>query len=135
MIKVICDKLAVYPKVINFPDGTFKIDIEIPGGTVPGRIVWKYENETELVQLIYLTKHLKQQGYDPIELLMPYLPNARMDRVKESSEVFTLKWFCDIINSLNFDKVEVLDVHSAVGEALIDRVVVRTPGEYIRQAM
>lgn len=135
MIKIICDRTEVFPKVINFPDGTFKIDLEIPEGTVPWKIIWKYENETELIQLIYLTKHLRQQGYHLIGLMMPYLPNARMDRVKDSSEVFTLRWFCDIINSLRFDCVEVLDVHSPVGEALIDRIVVRTPEEYIRQAM
>ena len=135
MIKIICDRTEVFPKVINFPDGTFKIDLEIPEGTVPWKIIWKYENETELIQLIYLTKHLRQQGYHLIGLMMPYLPNARMDRVKNSSEVFTLRWFCDIINSLRFDCVEVLDVHSPVGEALLDRIVVRTPEEYIRQAM
>ncbi|MGB4090427.1 MAG: ribose-phosphate pyrophosphokinase, partial [Ruminococcus flavefaciens] len=82
MIKIICDRTEVFPKVINFPDGTFKIDLEIPEGTVPWKIIWKYENETELIQLIYLTKHLRQQGYHLIGLMMPYLPNARMDRVK-----------------------------------------------------
>lgn len=135
MIKIICDRTEVFSKVINFPDGTFKIDLEIPEGTVPWKIIWKYENETELIQLIYITDHLKNHGYTNIDLVMPYLPNARMDRVKNSSEVFTLKWFCDIINSLRFDCVEVLDVHSPVGEALLDRIVVRTPEEYIRQAM
>ena len=135
MIKIICNRTVVLPKVINFPDGTFKIDLEIPEGTSPWKIIWKYENETELIQLIYITDHLKNHGYTNIDLVMPYLPNARMDRIKDNSEVFTLKWFCDIINSLRFDSVEVLDVHSPVGEALLDRIVVRTPEEYIRQAM
>ena len=135
MIKIICDRTEIIPKVINFPDGTFKIDLDCPEGSVPWRIIWKYENETELVQLIYITKQFRQQGFNLIELIMPYLPNARMDRVKDSSEVFTLRWFCEIINSLKFDCVEVLDVHSPVGEALLDRIVVRTPEEYICQAM
>ena len=135
MIKIICDRQEVFPEVINFPDGTFKIDIDIPEGTVPWKIIWKYENEAELIQLMYLTKHLHQQGFRLIELTMPYLPNARMDRVKDSSEVFTLKWFCDIINSLKFDCVSVLDVHSAVGEALLDRIIVNSPEKYIKQAI
>ena len=135
MIKIICDKEEVFPKVINFPDGTFKIDIIIPECTVPWKIIWKYENENELIQLMYITKHLRQQGYLPPELLMPYLPNARMDRVKDSSEVFTLKWFCEMINSLKFDTVSVLDVHSAVGEALLERAVINSPEKYIKQAI
>ncbi|MBR1823028.1 MAG: ribose-phosphate pyrophosphokinase-like domain-containing protein, partial [Ruminococcus sp.] len=135
MIKIICNRQEVFPRVINFPDGTFKIDIDMPAENVTCRLIWKYENETELVQLMYIAKHLRQQGITNVELIMPYLPNARMDRVKDSSEVFTLKWFCEVINSLGFDKVEVLDVHSSVGEALLDRIAVKTPEAYIRQAM
>lgn len=135
MIKIICNRQEVFPNVINFPDGTFKIDIDMPAENAPRRLIWKYENETELVQLMYIANHLRQQGITNVELIMPYLPNARMDRVKDSSEVFTLKWFCEVINSLGFDKVEVLDVHSSVGEALLDRIAVKTPEAYIRQAM
>lgn len=135
MIKIICDQTDVLPKVINFPDGTFKIDIEKPEGSVPWLIIWKYENEAELIQLIYITKHIRQQGFFAPQLLMPYLPNARMDRVKADSEVFTLKWFCEVINSLKFECVNVLDVHSAVGEALLDNVLIESPEKYIAEAI
>ena len=53
---------------------------------------------------------------------MPYIPNARMDRVKNKDEVFTLKYFADFINNLNFDKVIVRDPHSYVSLALINNV-------------
>lgn len=136
MIKIICDRSTeVFPKVINFPDGTFKIDLEKPETAVPNIIIWKYENEGELIQLMYITRHIENLGYGAPQLIMPYLPNARMDRVKDSTEVFTLKWFCDAINSLGFESVEVLDVHSPVGEALIDRITVRSPAEFIGKAI
>ena len=135
MLRLVCDRQEISPEVINFPDGTFKIDVKIPEGTVPWKIIWRYENECELIQLIYITKHLRQQGYLPPELFMPYLPNARMDRVKDSSEVFTLKWFCEMINSLRFESVTALDVHSPVGEALIDRLVVESPEKFITKAL
>ena len=52
---------------------------------------------------------------------MPYLPHARMDRIKNpDTEVFTLKYFCEVINSLNFDSVVVVDAHSNVGPALLN---------------
>ena len=56
-------------------------------------------------------------------LTMPYIPNARMDRVKAKDEVFTLKWFSDFINLMYFDKIVVHDPHSNVSTALINHVV------------
>jgi ribose-phosphate pyrophosphokinase len=53
---------------------------------------------------------------------MPYIPNARMDRTKSEKEVFTLKYFTQFINSLNFIEVWVFDPHSYVSEALINNI-------------
>ncbi|MCT0017719.1 ribose-phosphate pyrophosphokinase [Lactococcus lactis subsp. lactis] len=85
------------------------------------KIEWLYESDSELVSLIFLTKHLKDQR-NKIKLILPYIPNARMDRVNNADEIFTLKYFASIINSLNFEEVWVLDAHSSVALALIDRV-------------
>lgn len=47
-----------------------------------------------------------------------------MDRVdNELGDVFTLKYFAEIINSLSFDAVYVLDAHSNVSLALINNVI------------
>jgi ribose-phosphate pyrophosphokinase len=66
---------------------------------------------------------------------MPYLPNARQDRVKNPEDVFTLKYFCEVINSLEFDTVFVTDVHSNVGLALLDRVREIKPWDYIEKTI
>ena len=66
---------------------------------------------------------------------MPYIPNARQDRVKTSEDVFTLKYFADIINYLNFNQVQVLDPHSHVSEALINNICVQSPDIYINKAL
>jgi ribose-phosphate pyrophosphokinase len=66
---------------------------------------------------------------------MPYIPNARMDRVKNPEDVFTLKYFAELLNSLELDEVEVLDPHSSVSEALINNLVVRTPKDCINRAL
>ena len=58
-----------------------------------------------------------------------------MDRVKTESDVFTLKYFAKFINSMNFDAVSVLDPHSYVSEALIDRILVQRPTPYIMEAI
>ena len=105
----------------NFPDGTILMK---QGYTLSNKptITWNYENDRELVALIYLTKHLRRLGWEMIDLVMPYIPNARQDRVKNPEDIFTLKYFSEIINSLNFRTVNVLDPHSTVSEALINNI-------------
>ena len=91
-------------------------------------IEWHFENNEELVTLVFLTKHLR--SYDntrKINLSLPYIPNARQDRVKTSEDVFTLKYFAGVINSLGFKTVTVLDPHSSVSEALIDNIIIEKP--------
>ena len=58
-----------------------------------------------------------------------------MDRVKNGDEVFTLKWFADFINALNFWNVIVLDPHSNVATALINNIHVVQADELIQKAI
>lgn len=120
----------------QFPDGTtsFRYDTK---DFYCFRIEWRYDGDHECMLLWYLVHHIREKRkYNVnIELVLPYCPNARMDRVKSCDEVFTLKWFAEFINSLNFCKVEVLDPHSNVATALIDRIYVREPADNIRLAI
>ena len=129
MIKIDDQKIEVK----HFPDGTqMLLDVDmtaIRGRSLPfypDRIVidWYYESDEECMTLWYLINHIRK--YDNkvmVELYLRYIPNARMDRTKEMKEVFTLKYFAEFINMMNFDHVYVLDPHSNVSTALIDRVV------------
>ncbi|MCM1506072.1 MAG: ribose-phosphate pyrophosphokinase [Ruminococcus flavefaciens] len=131
-------KKTCFPKnVISFPDGTLKIDVpEIPvTDNSPIEIEYRDSVGVDLTLLIYITENLKERYSNPINLYMPYLPNARMDRVHEKIEVFTLKYFCKIINFLEFNIVKILDVHSPVGSALLDRCENLSPEKYIKSAV
>ena len=123
---------------MNYPDGTKKLTIPGDISHTDGGIhfVWKYEEEMELIKLHYLASQIKTifPGF-PLTLFMPYLPNARMDRIHEQHEVFTLKYFCEIINSIGFSEISVLDVHSSVGIALLKNGVNLSPEKYIRTAI
>lgn len=116
----------------NFPDGTLllKMASEV-FNTSEAVIEWHYENDRELVALIFLAKHLHAHDVPKIHLYMPYIPNARQDRVKSAEDVFTLKYFTEIINGLNFASVTVLDPHSNVSEALINHIKVESPKGYV----
>ena len=120
----------------KFPDGTLLIKYMETYFANNNIIEWKYENDGELFTLICLVNHIREHKPDAFfTLIMPYLPHARMDRVKEDSDIFTLKYFCQVINSLNFETVLVKDAHSNVGLALLDRVKEIKPWGDINEAI
>ena len=123
----------------RFPDGTFAFRVSCPDvANNEGEAVirWHYENEDEMAALYYIVRHLWQYpAVKSISLVLPYCPNARMDRTHHDYEVFTLKYFADFINMLGFKAVYILDPHSNVATALINNCKVLSPEPYIRKAM
>lgn len=115
----------------HYPDGTLML--HLPDKAVR-TIEWHYEDDADLFTLICLKRHYDKFN-EPITLAMPYIPHARMDRVKEPEDVFTLKYFCEVINSLNFRKVLVADAHSNVSLALLDRVQQAPIEEFIQTVL
>lgn len=118
-------------KVSNFPDNTLLLKTKDVDFYKPINIEWYYENDAELFTIICLAK----KALSKKTLFMPYCPHARQDRIKSEEDTFTLKYFAETINSLGFDKVTILDPHSNVCTALIDRVVVETPELYIDEVI
>lgn len=55
-------------------------------------------------------------------LIYPYFPYARQDRVINEDEPFSLKVFCSLLNSQKFNSVTIWDPHSDVAGALINKV-------------
>ena len=105
-------------KLDRFPDGTLNIKCNecIRDNIVV--ISWHYHDDAEFMALAFITKHYQAYGNNVI-LYMPYVPNARMDRTENTGDVFTLKYFGEMINSLNFSKVFIVDAHSSVAIASI----------------
>lgn len=120
----------------SFPDGTILMKPIFKEADC-NHVEWRYENDREFLALIYLVKHIRHvcDRHSDIYLHMPYIPNARMDRVKNPEDVFTLKYFAELLNSLKLDRVTVLDPHSNVSEALINNLVVETPEKYIHNVL
>ena len=131
--------IKVNGKVIaqnQFPDGTLLMKFCPETDSKPVIVEWLYENDAELFALICVKGHLDRvvTGKD-VMLSLPYIPHARQDRVKSYEDVFTLKYFCETINSLSFKKVFVCDAHSNVSLALIDNVVDWGVAGYIERAI
>jgi ribose-phosphate pyrophosphokinase len=121
----------------SFPDGTLmlkNLNQYLSFGE-KAIIEWKYENDAELFALICVRRYLDDFHLRFITLQMDYIPHARQDRIKSCEDVFTLKYFAEVINSLNFSAVNVLDAHSNVSLALIDRVRNYSPAPFIEKAI
>lgn len=82
-------------------------------------VVFKFENNEDLITLMLVKKHLDEQG-GKTKLTISYMPYSRMDRT-EGQVVFTLKYISWFINSLNFNKVYILEPHSDVCIALLNK--------------
>lgn len=129
---IICNGKKI--ELNHFPDGTLLMK-ELAPDTEKVILTWLFESNEELVGLYFLTKHLQAKGIKDIELELPYIPNARQDRVKAPEDVFTLKYFAEMINSLGYSKVTVLDPHSYVSEALIDNIEIQSPKKYVERVL
>lgn len=86
------------------------------------KIKFKFENDADITHLIFLKGQLDElRTKSSLEIL--YMPYSRMDRT-EGMTVFTLKYLCRLINSLEFEEVLIYEPHSDVCVALLDGVKV-----------
>ena len=136
MIKLVpyrADEYDLYEvKVDAFSAGETKFELPDDRRAHYHGIHWHYENDGEMFVIMCLVNEmpaLKEYLY------MPYFPHARMDRTKSAKDVFTLKWFCKWLNSLEFDFIEVRDPHSDVCVALLDNVYVHPIDDKIEDAI
>ncbi len=111
---------------IKFESFTFKGgEPHIKLGTIGDyfvTITHRINSFNDLGLLMVAVDALKNQKVKEIELILPYFPGARQDRVMIPGEPLTVKVYTDIINSLKFSKVTIIDPHSDVTPALLNNV-------------
>lgn len=137
MIKV----LASYEdgKTVNssfkFSGGEIQVSVA-PIQRVPVTIDAHITSADDILELMMVVDAIRRSpDVDPkipIKLRCYYLPYARQDRVMEKGEALGVKVMCDIINSLNFESVEVWDVHSDVALALLNNVTNYGPETFVQ---
>jgi len=119
----------------KFADGTCHVNIDCSKLEPNAPITWLFDSEAELMPLWFLVQHCRDhEGYRRI-LSMPYCPEARQDRTVNDDDVFTLKYFSQIINALHFDRVEVFDAHSDVASALLNHIHVISPVNLVKKIL
>ncbi len=103
---------------IRFAPGDFKNSVKV-------EIYERLVHSSTLVKLMIAVDALKRllPLNTPIELVIPYFPYARQDRVCVEGEALGAAVMASFINGLEFAKVTIWDAHSDVSPALLNRVV------------
>ena len=88
-------------------------------------IFHRLTSSSDIIKIILAIDAIRRLGYDDtkIELIIPYFPYARQDRVCVAGEAFGAAVMAQLINNLNCNKVTVWDAHSEVTPALVNKVV------------
>ncbi len=86
---------------------------------------FKYFNDEDLVLLLFIKQRIDEFKV-PCTLFIWYMSYSRMDR-KIEGDLFNLKYICNYINWLNFEKIIVMEPHSDKTMQLLERATAVYP--------
>lgn len=98
-------------------------------------ITCRISSSEDIMRILFATDALRRSGREKINLVIPFIPYARQDRVMDNGEPFSLKVFATLINSQNYNKVFVFDPHSDVSSALINNCEVSTNYKFVKKSL
>ncbi len=90
----------------------------------------RIRNSEDLVEVLAIGSALRNIGVR-VKLYLPYFPGARADRLEPGGE-FGARLYANIINSIPWKEVVILDPHSDVVPALVKNVRVQSQFHYLR---
>jgi len=135
------DKLfKPYPnkKEINFESFTFsggephiKILDDLDGVIITHRI----QSFNDIGLLLIAVNALRNMKVKNINLLLPYFPGARQDRLMVKGEALSVKVYAELINNLKLNSVTIFDPHSEVTTALLDNCTVIENYKFIKKVI
>ena len=136
-LRLSLDGQSIPLRCLTFPGGEIQVRIEGPPGpadavTIRADLV----DAATLMGLLLLTDAARRHYRDPaIDLVCPYLPYARQDRVAYPGEALSAAVACRLLNAQAYRSVEVWDAHSDVSLALLDRVRHRPASDFAVSVM
>lgn len=120
-----------------FSGGEVQIGLPYPLDTTApdsARITAHLRSSDDIMSLLLVTDALRRNNPSiRLNLTCPYFPYARQDRVCAPGEALSVRVMADLINSQNYETVEVWDPHSDVAPALLNRAIVRSSQDIIRK--
>lgn len=119
---------------VTYPDGQ---PLVRPSERTHGinRLLVRPSSVLALMTSLWYVDALRERGLYAPELVLPLVPGSRQDRLNPTGDyLFTLKSVAREINIRRFPRVIILDPHSDVAPALIERCEVIHADEIIRAA-
>lgn len=137
MIELTVNGVSVQHTRTNFSDGAVRVVLE---GAVPRRVDYagitvKSEGRLndELFEIASLVDILRAcNPRAKIHLFIPFTPYARQDRRMVRYDAFSLKIYANFLNSLELDRVVLLDAHSDAAPVAINNCV-NIPQDFVVQ--
>lgn len=129
------DESEIKFKISQFPDGQQDLTIT-QYNDINIEILSRFNSFKDLELIICATKALRRLGIKTISLYIPYLLGARSDRqFVEGGTSYLVDVIAPIINSLGFETVTVIDVHSDVAAACIKNLKIISNLQLVRFAL
>jgi ribose-phosphate pyrophosphokinase len=108
-----------------FSGGEPHVEISNPSVLQQSRVIIdaRIGDMNDMGMLLAVTDAVKRSQPRQLELLLPYFPGGRQDR-EEPGYALTAKIYAGLINLQDYDVVAILDPHSPVSPALIERCII-----------
>jgi len=87
-------------------------------------ITHRIKSFNDIGLLLIAVNALRNMKVEKINLLLPYFPAARQDRLMVKGEALSVKVYAELINNLNLNSVTIFDPHSEVTPALLNDCIV-----------
>lgn len=112
-----------------------EVHVKLKGGADDVFITTRLNTSNDVMKLLLAVDALHRSGTNNISAFIPYLPYARQDRVMVAGEPLSIKVMCDLLNTCNFKKIYLFDVHSEVSLALLNNCQLITNNSLVKQAL
>ena len=127
-------------KTMVFPDGQPHIKIDVDSikdfdKKEPLKILTRIASPGDAMLALFVKNALDYLEFERVDLTISYLMAARMDRVMLDGEPFSLKVIASILNQADFGKINILDPHSEVSTAVIERSYAISNHLFVRDAL
>jgi ribose-phosphate pyrophosphokinase len=107
-------------ELIKFPGGEWHVKGYPFDRGEPYCAVIQGSSADDIIALAIWADAVHRDGGIP-HAVIPYFPGARQDR-RQPGEALSVKVYADIVNAMNLASVSIMDPHSVVVVALLDRV-------------
>ena len=83
-------------------------------------VTHRIQSFNDMGLLLVAINALRNMDVKSIDLLIPYFPAARQDRLMTNGEALSVKVYAELFNSLKLNSITVFDAHSEVTPALLE---------------